>query len=791
VIENVLVSLEFERVLELLATETATPPGAASARALRPRFESAEVRSDNLLLAEMMRYLEVRGALPFGVLPDPAPLLLRLEMDGAVLAPLEVLDLIVVMKSGRTLKSSLTETRAEFAGLWTWARELPDLGNLIRFLDGKIATTGELEDTASDELHAVRQEIRRRNERLQEALDTIVARPEVARALQDTFISIRSDRHVIPIRSEAQGSLQGIVHGVSGSGATVFVEPIETVDLNNQIVTLRDREAAEIQHLLQEYSDLLRGRLAEMRILVAGIGRLDLLSARARLGRKLGARPAQISESGEMRLRGARHPLVELALRSEGLAIIPLDLELPKGTQVLMISGPNTGGKTVALKTAGLLSLMFQSGLPVPADSAVLPVYHGIFIDIGDRQSIPDHLSTFSARMTNISEIATTLRAPALVLLDEVGTGTDPEDGVALAIAIVDFLRARGASVIATTHLEALKAYAATTEGCANAAMQFDEATFTPTYRLIPGIPGRSGGLEIAERLGLPGAILEAARARRGQSGERIASYLARLQTVTEEMEEQLREADAARERFERERAALQAEFRERETRQRQAVAAEIEHALRTMREEGDRYLETIKDRELALALRRQETRAAAALRARARSLLKTAAGTGAPARSGDDRTIGPGARVVVEGLGVRGTVDSVRGDRAVVVVRGKRMTVALAECRPEAGGDPRSMHALHLPQGVTLSRKPGSDAPGEIHLLGQTVQEALEAVDKYLDDVYLAGLSSVRLVHGVGSGRLKKAIADLLARHPHVERFASAPSDQGGSGVTIVRLRL
>ncbi len=789
-VESILSSLEFDGVLNLLAAETATPAGATSALTLRPSFHPSEVEAVNRLVAEMLHYLEVRGALPFGIVPDAEPLLTRLGVEGAVLAPLEVLDLVSAMKSGRTLKASLTETRALFPGLWASARDFPELGNLIRFLDGKIATTGEMEDSASDELHTVRQEIRRRNERLREALDAIVARPEVARALQDTFISIRSDRHVIPIRSEAQGSLVGIVHGVSGSGATVYVEPIETVDLNNQIVTLRDREAAEIQRLLQEYSDLLRGRLAELRVLVAGIGRLDLLSARARLGRRFGASPGQISSSGELRLRAARHPLLEQALKTEGRAIVPLDLELSTGTRVLMISGPNTGGKTVALKTAGLLSLMFQSGLPVPATEAVLPVFRGIFIDIGDHQSIPDGLSTFSARMRNISQIAGALEAPALVLMDEIGTGTDPEDGVALAIAILDFLRERGALVIATTHLEALKAYAATTEGCANSAMQFEEETFRPVFKLIAGIPGRSGGLEIAERLGLPVAILEAARAGRGQSGQRVASYLARLQAMTADMDARLRDLLADRQGLADRRAALEAEFQEREARRQRAVVAEIEHALKAMREEGERYLETVKDRTLLVAMRRQETKAAAALRARARSLLKIA-GPEPAAPNQEWKGLGPGTRVVVDSLGVHGSVESVRGDRVVVLVHGKRMTIALRELRAESKPGAPGVVESTLPEGVTLSRKPGAVAADEIHLLGRTVEEALELVDKYLDDVYLAGTSPVRIVHGVGSGRLKKAIASLLERHPHVDGFTSAPSDQGGVGVTIVTLRL
>ncbi len=788
-VENAITALEFDEVLRLLAAECVTPPGAARATQVVPDYDPAAVDRENRLADETTRRIETHGLLPFGVVPDASPLLTRLEIEGAVLAPLEVFDLVTLMKAGRTLKTALAETRAGFPRLWDIAGGLPDLGNLVRFLDGKIAPTGELEDGASDELRAVRLEIRRRNERLDAALAAIVGRAEVARALQDTFISIRSDRHVIPIRAESQSAVPGIVHGVSGSGATVYIEPIETVDLNNEIVTLRDREAAEVQHLLQEYSDLLRGRLPELRGVDAGIGRLDVLSAKARLGRRLRARPAERSERGEVRLTAARHPLVEIALGSRGMPIVPLDLEVVPDTRVLAISGPNTGGKTVALKTAGLMTLMFQSGIPVPAEGAILPVFRGVFIDIGDRQSITDRLSTFSARMTNITDITLRLEPPALVLLDEVGTGTDPEDGVALAIAILDDLRTRGALVIATTHLEALKAYAATTAGCANAAMQFDETTSTPTYRLIPGIPGRSGGLEIAERLGLPAAILEAARARRGRSGERIASYLARLQEMSSELELRLREARREGERLAEERTALRADFEEREARRRQALREEIETALRSMREEGERYLETIKDRNLALALRRQEMKAAAGLRRQARAFIRQA--TGVDPAAGAGGAVAPGAPVTVQGLGVRGTVESVRGDRAVVIVRGKRMTVALADCRPEGPGGAPVETGPRLPPGVTLRRVPGGEAPAEIRLLGRTVEEALALVDKYLDNVYLAGLSPVRLVHGVGSGRLRRAIADLLGRHPHVEAYADAPAGEGGAGVTIVTLRL
>lgn len=785
--EKVLAALEFDQILVLLAAETATPPGAELALALRPENGEEGARRESGLTAEAVRHLDGRGALPFGVIPDARPLLDRLAIEGSILGSLEVVDLLALMKAGRALKSFLTEGRVEYPRLWDLARDLPDLGNLVRFLDGKVATTGELEDRASDELGSVRQEIRRRNERLKSVLDSIVERPEVTRALQDTFISIRSERHVIPIRSEARAALAGIVHGVSGSGATVYVEPLETVDLNNEIVTLRDREAAEVQRLLQEYSGLLRGRLAELRGLLAGIGRLDLVMARARLGRRLGGRLAETTQDG-LALDKARHPLVEESLASQGGRIVPLDLRVEPATRVMIISGPNTGGKTVALKTVGLAAIMSQCGLMVPAERAALPVFRGVFIDIGDRQSIPERLSTFSARMKTISGIASVLEPPALILLDEVGTGTDPEEGAALAIAIIDHFREKGATVVATTHLEALKAYAATTSACANAAMEFDETACAPTYRLLPGLPGRSGGIEIAERLGVPSAIIEAARERRGRSGEMVASYLARIQDMAAVLERRLRQADEERARLEEEGEAMTRRLRAGEEQQRRAVIAEIELALHSMREEGERYLATLKDRHIALAMRREEAKAAARLRAEARGLIRAIAGSAA-GPSPDPPA--PGARVVVEGMGLRGTVESLRGKRAVILAGGKRMTVPLDECRVEDSAGGAGRPGARLPKGVRLERRPSEEAPAEIRLLGLTVDEALSRVDKYLDDACLASLPAVRLIHGVGSGRLKRAIAEFLARHPQVETFTSAPSEQGGAGVTIVSLRI
>jgi DNA mismatch repair protein MutS2 len=788
--EDVLDALEFPQVLQLLVQEAVTPPGRAAAAAVRPSADPEVVASECELTLEADLYLKRRGHLPFGIVPDVDPILDRLAVDGAVLAPLEVLDILGLLKSARGVKSELTACRPEFPRLWDQARDLPELGNLTRFLDGKIAPSGELEDHASDDLRAVRQDLRRRNEQLRKVLDTIVARPEVTRALQEDFVSLRSERHVIPIRSEARGALHGIVHGVSGSGATVYVEPLETVELNNGIVTLKDQETEEVRRLLREYTELLRSRLAEIRAVRGIVGRLDLLMARARLGRSMHAVPAAIAQDGALGLEGARHPLLEAGLCSQGGRIVPLDLSLAGETRVLVISGPNTGGKTVALKTVGLLCLMAQSGMLVPADGARLPLFRRISIDIGDRQSIQDGLSTFSARMKNVAVIVRKMEPPALTLLDEVGTGTDPEEGVALAIAIIDHFRRLGATVIATTHLEPLKAYAASTPGCANAAMQFDATGSVPTYRLAAGVPGRSGGLEIAEKLGLPAAILDAARALRGDEGRRVEEYLARLEEMSRELTGRLRAADDERSRLERERADLLADLVARERRQRLAVAAEVELALRNLREEGERYLESLTDRELSLRMRREEAKAAAPLRAEARRILRDLGAKQSPDRA-PLPAIRPGSKVRIEGVGVDGVVESIVGDRMIVMARGKRLTVPRADCLIASAhpGGPEGSHPL--PAGVTLHRRPQEEASADLHLRGRTVDDAMVLVDKFLDDAYLANLSPVRLVHGVGSGRLRKAILDLLEKHPHVEGFEGAHQDEGGQGVTIVRLKL
>jgi DNA mismatch repair protein MutS2 len=786
--DKTLSDLEFDSILESLRSETSTPLGALRAPSLRPAIRSEEVVRANNLTLESVRHLDERGALPFGTLTDPEPVLARLGVAGSDASPLEIQELLAVMKSGRDIKSSLAQARETFSRLWGEARDLPDLGNLIRFLDGKIGPQGEVLDHASDDLMTIRRDIRRASTRLDERLQQIVARPEIARALQDDFVALRSERHVIPIRSESRHAVQGIVHGISGSGATVFVEPIETVELNNELVTLRELEAAEIRRLLREYSELLRGRLAELRQLADGLGRLDLVMARGRLARAMKAVPADVSTTGATLLRGARHPLVERSLRERGGAIVPLDLDMAPGEKVLVISGPNTGGKTVALKTVGLLALMHQSGMFVPALQASLPLLRTLFIDIGDRQSIQDRLSTFSARVTAIATMTAELELPGLVLLDEIGTGTDPEEGVALGIAVVDYFHRRGARVIVTTHLEALKAWAAVTPDCSNAAMQIDETTGAPTYRLAHGVPGRSSALEIAGHLGLPPEILDQARSQRSASGRLLDEYLLRLERQSSALEARLGEVEAARAELAADRAVFETGMRQREESLRASVAAEIETSLSSMREEGQRYLESLRDQEVLIRLRRDEARLAGRLRDEARRQIRRVA-PGLPEAPGRD-PLAAGARVRVRGLDLPGVVQEVKGDRVVLLVRGKRVVSSLAECSPiDAEARPPARTGPSLPPGVRLQRHQ-EEASGSLDLRGMLVEDAIERVDKFLDNASLDALASVRLVHGVGSGRLRQAVRDLLSRHPHVGSFAAASEQDGGEGTTVVTLR-
>jgi DNA mismatch repair protein MutS2 len=467
---------------------------------------------------------------------------------------------------------------------------------------------------------------------------------------------------------------------------------------------------------------------------------------------------------------------------------VPLDLVMEGGHRVLVVSGPNTGGKTVALKTVGLLALMAQSGLKVPAVAARLPVFRRILIDIGDRQSIPDSLSTFSARMAGISAMARDIQDPTLVLLDEVGTGTDPEEGACLGAAIIEHFRKRGALVLATTHQQSIKAYASATPGVANGSMDFDETSLRPLYRLRAGVPGRSGGLDMAERLGLPAEIVRHARELLPRQREMLEEYLRTLHSLQEDLDGKIRRAEEQfREERRREEERREAERRlslDRESR----FAQYLEESALRLRERWEAYLREVSDREEELRLRREFQRQERNALEEIRSGLAPDLAPPSPARGPAPASLKPGDPVRVVSLGVEGSVERLDGDRVVVLSRGKRLAIPLSDLEAaESPGKPGRV----LPRGVSLSRPEEPALPHELNLIGKRVAEALEILDKYLDDAALEAMSPVRIVHGVGTGRLRAAVREFLQAHPHVEGFAEAEEREGGRGATVVRIRV
>ena len=616
------------------------------------------------------------------------------------------------------------------------------------------------------------------------------------------------------------------MHGSSGSGASLFLEPLSTVEINNEIVALEQDEANEIRRILLALANGLRKRGLDLRRTVSAATDLDVIQARARFSRLVdGVEPALVPDS-RIELPAARHPPPHPAVRartgngndtapgeSEAAGPVPVDIEIAPPTGALVVTGPNTGGKTVALKTTGLLILMAQAGLHVPAaGSARVGVFQSVFADIGDDQSIANSLSTFSGHIAHIVEMGERLALPALVLLDEVGAGTDPTEGGALGAAIIERFRCRGALVAATTHDDLLKSYASTTDGVTCAGFGFDPETYAPTYRLAYGVPGRSLAFEIASRLGLPAAVIEDARGRRTAREAQLAEHLARTEKTLQELESARADVAAERTRLTAEDSRLAAARRELEERRtelreqlRRGVTAEIEAA----RREVDTIVAGLRARAADLArrsgrrsagrprlstgdtggLKREATDALAAVAARrgrgpaARSGAPVAQPSPAPSRA-PAAPPGVGNRVAVESLGMEGQVVAIRGRKAEVEVRGKRLRVDLGDVRIIAGA-PAATGG-----GVTVDVRRADDPQAELNVIGCRVDEALSRVDKCLDQAIISEQRQVRVIHGHGTGQLRKAIAGLLDGHPMVSAFAAAAPEHGGGGVTVIEIK-
>jgi DNA mismatch repair protein MutS2 len=808
-----------------------------------------------------------------------------LRIEGTALDPLAILDLARLGDRAMDARAAILEEREACPALFEIVAALPpELSKVSARLHKKILPSGELDDRASPQLATIRREIATARSRISRSLESLMRRS--SEAIQEELVTVRNDRFVIPVRADHQSRIKGVAHGSSSSGATIFVEPLETIEANNELQTLREAEQREIAEILFALSEQLRQELPAIQQAAEAITELDFVNAKAAFAEKFecvvpevegGTSAASKREdrleaglvpANTLELVNARHPLLEENLRGSGATVVPVSFKLDEVQAVMVISGANAGGKTVVLKTSGLLSLMALSGLPVPAKRASVPFYQSVLADIGDHQSLAANLSTFTSHVANIGKMIELCEAagtadnisasgPALVLLDEVGTGTDPEEGSALGVAVVDHFKQRGAHVLATTHYSGLKMYAANEPGVLNASVEFDEKTLRPTYRLLVGVAGSSSGLEIAQRFGIPAEIISNASQQVKKSSRDAVEYLRRIKREAEE-------AESLRAALEEERAAVAEKFaaldeqaakRERE---RQAeFEREMSKAMKQFEERSREFAAKIEDRASRLKVDRETARRTAELKREAQRIAPSPSKMGRPFQDsssrGQEGSLPPqlrGVRVVRDGkvvtreskpevdqvaradrqdvrgplrdlkigdrvrllsFGSVGIVNHIKDDEAEVRVGSLRMREKLenlelvfevstrrievstgsgsGRVRPSLEDTRRraSSTELHL---HSPSQGPDMATSAELNLIGKTTDEAVDLTDKFLDEAFLNGLSELRIIHGHGTGALRKAIAGLLKEHPHVERFAAAAQDKGGAGATVVELR-
>lgn len=786
--ERTIRALEYPKIIELLAARATSALGADLAASLEPSPDVEEVRRRQEETSEARELLRRQPAIPLGGIRD-----LRRSLDragkGAILEPAEFLDIAGTVAAGRQLKGFILEQRLELPILTGLAAEILSLRDLEDAIRSAITDAAEVADGASDDLARIRRQIRLIQGRIRDRLESIIRSPEHLKYLQEPIITIREGRYVVPVRQEYRGQIPGIVHDQSASGATLFIEPLPVVEMNNDLRQLEFREREEIERILGALTARVRSHAGELQGNLNALGRLDFAFAKARLAEDMNATGPELNERGLINIRRGRHPL----LRGN---VVPVDVPLGREFDTLVLTGPNTGGKTVTLKTVGLLVLMAQAGLHLPAaERTEVAVFRQVFADIGDEQSIEQSLSTFSAHMTNIVRIVGAVDERTLVLLDEIGAGTDPLEGAALAMALLEFLQERGARTVATTHYSELKTFAYTRPQVQNAAVEFDVETLRPTYNLVIGLPGRSNAFEISRRLGLPERIIDQARLHLTHEDLKVETLIARMEENRIALERERSAAEAAHreaQRLKEAHARKLAELAAREAEILDRARAQAGQVLARARQEAEAAIAELKE-----ARRRLEAREGLdmiqAARARLRQAREEAGAVGSalPEAEGEAlRGVQPGQRVYVRSLRQEGTALTAPGPDGQVQVQVGIMKVqarlddlrGVVE-RPPARGE-RDPEGL----GRMMAAKVQAVSP-EVDLRGLTVEEATATVDKYLDDAVLAGLKQVRLIHGKGTGALRRALGEWLRGDPRVRGRRPGAHGEGGEGVTVVTL--
>ncbi len=794
--------LEFDRVVDAVTALAITPLGAAALSELEPSTDPKIVVAAQAATTETVRFFETQPLFPLRAGEALPETLDALDVQGRPLDPLQLRLLADFIDSVDQSRAAIA--RAAALRLRSGQVDFPILRELVAPVTAfkaevegvrqAIDPGGEVVDQASPELRRIRNELRQKRQKLRGTLEQFT-RGSSSKYLQDEVITERNGRFVLMVRAEHRGNVPGIVHGSSTTGATLFMEPAATVEINNDIVELEDREREEIFRILLALTDQFRARPRDIEIARDVARQLDVLQARARYSAALNAVEPEFTIDTTLQLKASRHPMLDRP--------VPVDVLLDPPNRVLLITGPNTGGKTVALKTAGLFALMAQAGLHVPAKSARLPIFRCVFADIGDEQSIEASLSTFSSHIRNLVAMDRELATPALVLLDEVGTGTDPNEGGALATAIVQHFRQRGALVIATTHFDTVKTWGIGTEGVAVAAFAFDPHDFAPTYKLLYGAPGRSLAIEMAQRLGMPQSVIAAARGYLSDDQKRLQAHLSRLDAQARALESERTKLERDKRAFNESNAELskrEKSLAEREEVFKKRLNERLDERLRQAKRDVDAVIEQLKEKSEAIAEKASfraavNTGETGSARAEARAEIdRIVEDLRHPSATPIDKPKGLspqdaeiGSRVTVGGLGLEGVVLSIDGNRAEIDVRGKRIQAKVKELRVIDGpkGPP--------PQGkvrVNVDLKPREGLLSELNVIGMTVDQAIDRVSRFLDDTLVTDLLEVRIVHGHGTGQLRKGLQAFLKTHPQVAKYYAAPDNQGGGGATIVELK-
>jgi len=816
--------LEFDTLLAIVRGYTHSALGRTRVDALQPSTDRQWIERQHQLVAELREFLRVGGRFDFSGLSDVSALVNKSRIQGAALEPGEIRDVLAVVdRAAEWLETALhppsamrrpesgayADLTGEFADSpWPAVAALSyaivDFTALLRAMRNRILPDGTLDDRASPELARLRREIEKQKRHIQESLHSYLRRLSEGGVAQEELVTIRGERFVIPIKTEQRRRVDGVVHGVSSSGQTVFVEPLETIEQNNELVKLLEDEQEEILRILREMTHRIAEQADAILVAVETLAELEVQFAKARYAQDYSCSAVTFSDR-TLVLYNARHPILERNFRVKKQQVVPLTVELGQNgdgtpnTQ-LVITGPNTGGKTVSLKTIGLFALMSQSGIPLPCARAEMPVFDAVLADIGDYQSIEQNLSTFSAHVTNIDFISRTATGHSLVLLDELGSATDPEEGAALAVAIADHFRKLGAMTVISTHHTSLKVYGANSEGVVNAAVGFDERTLQPTYELRVGVPGASAGINIAQRLGMNPAIIEGARSRLTTQAQDLGKFLDSLHAELRELHDQRRRAAEREAELRKERERLEREGLKDQRAKLRELEQKLEGLLKDFEYHAREAVNAVQDRAASMKLSKEaERRIAKARREFREQFNQTVVAHTSGADVGDPnarpelvKQVSEGDTVKLKSLGRTGLVRRHHEDDTFEVEVGfMKMRVPRADIAQVVAQASANPVQAARSRGISVTLRDESDTmPSEINVIGRTVDEATAEVEKFVDRAFLAGLPRIRIVHGSGMGVLRKAIRQFLQRHPHVATVSEPPQNEGGAGATVVDLR-